>query len=1084
MLAITVDTLVDELDNSILDGDISLRDAIAAAMAADTIDFKPELTAGGPATLTLTLGQLAIAKSLTINGPGANLLTIDASGSDRTPGMNEGNGTRIFNINDGNLMPDKMVTIRQLTLTGGDDSAPGLLGGGGGAIYSAEKLTVESVTITDNATTGSGGAIVSKSIFSGASLKVVDSTISVNSSGADGGGGISSAVPFEVTGSRISGNMTGGSGGGIIASVLGTITASQIRGNVAAFDGGGIAGAATIESSTISGNSALRGGGVFSLGYLSVKSSTISGNMASSNGGGILRAGGILRLAHATVAENVSLGFSGGGLYLSGGSPELFTHTIVANNTAAGPADDIAGAAVTAEYSLIEETGGVPVAGIGNIIGIDPLLEPLADNGGPTQTHALRSGSSASDTGNPAAMGGMGGVPLFDQRGDAFSRVVGTAIDIGAFEAETPNHLILVDSLDDESDNDATLGDLSLREAIEIANVTSRADTIEFAAELTADGAEEIELTLGELLITEALTILGPGEELLAIDASGNDATPDMPMGDGSRVFNIDDGDMGLIDVELLELSLTGGDVAGFGGGIRSEESLSLTDVTISENSATLKGGGIFGYESLVVTDATISGNTATGDNGGGICSFGPLTVTDSTLEGNVAENGGGIFIEFGDLLVVSSTISGNTATLPPGGGGIIGFMCSMAVISSTISGNFANESGGGVLLFVGSTLEVMHSTIAENVADADDDGAGVGGGIAALVVGPPTLGHTIVADNTAGLVAMVADDIAAMAAVLANSSLIETPVVLDAASDGNIMDEDPLLGPLADNGGLTMTHALLVGSPAINAGNMDAMAGAGGVPVFDQRGEPFSRVTSGRIDIGAVERQPIPPAVFGDYNGDGFVNAADYTVYRNMSGQIGLMPYDGADGDGDGMITRADYDVWKEHYGETVPTVGSAAVAGHALPENEQNALAAGEFTPPVAQLDKARDRPPRQGEGENPGSALIARRTRQVDALVAGPRSLTSPRRVPSDPTLFHHGGSSIHRERELNRIDFRPKQNSIERDVALLELLETPPFNERAHENFDVLAEPSDNSADEMPAAEIESVDAVFDLLAATN
>src|SRR5262245_33196631 len=85
LLSITVNTLVDEADGSIVDGDISLRDAIAAAPSGETIDFSAALTSGGPATIDLTLGELVINKNLSISGPDANLLTIDASASDPTP---------------------------------------------------------------------------------------------------------------------------------------------------------------------------------------------------------------------------------------------------------------------------------------------------------------------------------------------------------------------------------------------------------------------------------------------------------------------------------------------------------------------------------------------------------------------------------------------------------------------------------------------------------------------------------------------------------------------------------------------------------------------------------------------------------------------------------------------------------------------------------------------------------------------------------------------------------------------------------------------------------------------------------------
>ncbi len=101
LLAVTVDTLVDESDGSLVDGDISLRDAIALAPAGATIDFDQALTSGGPATITLTLGELLISKGLSIDGPGADLLTIDARGNDPTPDVNHGDGSRVLNVDDG-----------------------------------------------------------------------------------------------------------------------------------------------------------------------------------------------------------------------------------------------------------------------------------------------------------------------------------------------------------------------------------------------------------------------------------------------------------------------------------------------------------------------------------------------------------------------------------------------------------------------------------------------------------------------------------------------------------------------------------------------------------------------------------------------------------------------------------------------------------------------------------------------------------------------------------------------------------------------------------------------------------------------
>jgi hypothetical protein len=129
-----VDTLVDEADGDIMDGDISLRDAIALAPIGETIEFSPALTAGGPVTLNLMIpSAISIDKALIISGPGAELLTIDASMLDPTPAINNGDGRRIFVVDDGTAVRQPVV-IQGLTLTGGDSS------GFGGAVSSVESL--------------------------------------------------------------------------------------------------------------------------------------------------------------------------------------------------------------------------------------------------------------------------------------------------------------------------------------------------------------------------------------------------------------------------------------------------------------------------------------------------------------------------------------------------------------------------------------------------------------------------------------------------------------------------------------------------------------------------------------------------------------------------------------------------------------------------------------------------------------------------------------------------------------------------------------------------------------------------------
>ena len=486
---------------------------------------------------------------------------------------------------------------------------------------------------------------------------------------------------------------------------------------------------------------------------------TVSSNVAVGHGGGIyvnpIGADQVTTsIAYSTVVNNRadadnSANHFGGGVFARTGKL-ILDHSIVADNYQTSNFDtrsDVAGllgVTVDARWSLIGHNADSGLAeapvgspdGKGNRIGgavggaIDPLLGPLVANGGPTQTYALLADSPALDAGRPASVPGVAGVPLHDQRGNLFTRVFdgdgsgGARIDIGAYERQSVVGLsLVVDTLKDESDGDYSSGDLSLREATELARGSVlTAESITFAAALTSGGPATIMLTLGELAITDALSIIGPGASQLTIDARGNDPTPGMKNGDGSRVFNIGDNDNEMqFDVSISGLTLTGGDVGDFdgGGAIRNLENLTVSSSTISGNAALNgSGGGIESsysyYGNVTVNNSTVSGNSA-GDYGGGI-SAGNLTVNKSTITGNSSQAvGGGIFAA--NLDVNGSTISANSAG--HSGGGIFG--TNVNVTASTISDNSASHSGGGIY---GSDLTVTSSTISGNSA------GGRGGGI------------------------------------------------------------------------------------------------------------------------------------------------------------------------------------------------------------------------------------------------------------------------------------------------------------------------------------------------------------------
>jgi hypothetical protein len=196
----------------------------------------------------------------------------------------------------------------------------------------------------------------------------------------------------------------------------------------------------TLTHSTISGNSAFLGGGggIFNGdGPLTLTNSTVSGNSVGLSGGGIFNRDGTLTLTHSTVSENVAgaADGGGGGIFSIGGLVTL-AHTVVAGNTTESDSD-CSGSLTSLGHNLVGEGTGCPSDGPGDLT-VNPaevfatVLDPLENNGGPTQTQALLPGSPAIDAGAPVCTD-ADGLPLTtDQRG--VTRPQGVACDIGAYE--------------------------------------------------------------------------------------------------------------------------------------------------------------------------------------------------------------------------------------------------------------------------------------------------------------------------------------------------------------------------------------------------------------------------------------------------------------------------------------------------------------------------------------------------------------------------------------------------------------------------------------------------------------------------
>jgi hypothetical protein len=383
----------------------------------DTITFEPGVTG----TIPLVSALPDLSHTLTIDGPGRSMLTVARSAAPGTPDF------RIFTVPTG-----ADVTISGLTVSGGS-----VFGGDGGGISNAGALTVSDSTLSGNsAESGFFGGGDGGGIDNTGTLTVSDSTLSGNSvaggptTGGGSGGGISNAGALTVSDSTLSGNSAlNGSGGGIDNFGTLTVSDSTLSGNSAGGSGGGIDnfGTLTVTDSTLSGNSAVVGGGISNAGTLTVTDSTLSGNRAflgfgAGAGGGISNAG-TLTVTGSTLSGN-GAGLDGGGISNNAGT--LTVTASIFDNPDGGNLSPGRSTFVSKGHNLFSDSPGVTLNPT-DLINTNPLLGPLAPNGGPTQTMALLPGSPAIDAGITVP-----GVST-DQRG--VPRPQGTAPDIGAFES-------------------------------------------------------------------------------------------------------------------------------------------------------------------------------------------------------------------------------------------------------------------------------------------------------------------------------------------------------------------------------------------------------------------------------------------------------------------------------------------------------------------------------------------------------------------------------------------------------------------------------------------------------------------------
>jgi len=395
----------------------------------------------------------------------------------------------------------------------------------------------------------------------------------------------------------------------------------------------------------------------------------------------------------------------------------------------------------------------------------------------------------------------------------------------------------------------AAAGGCTLRAAIQEANALAGPDAITVPA-----GA--LRLTLGDLGVTDDLTLTGAGSSATIISAtrgarvltiadSAHVTISGMQLQRGSVNWGgglRNDGTATLNDFVFARNKAPGAPGVGYAGAVYTDGILQLTNVTFTQNATSgitgSFGGGLFNDGSAMLSNVAFTANRA-GGCGGGVYNRGSVMLTAVNLTSNLASNSGGaIFNEIGTVTLSTVTISGNRANKL--GGGIFNYD-TVALINTTITGN-RGYNGGGIFNSYG-TVALTNVTVSANRSF-------YGGGLYNQYLfneGAITLKNTIVNGNrpqNCSNTPMTS---------LGHNLDSDASCALTAA--GDLSNVDPGLGPLRNNGGFTPTMALSPGSPAVDAGDNN------GCPSSDQCGEQRPADGNGDgiaiCDIGAYELQP-----------------------------------------------------------------------------------------------------------------------------------------------------------------------------------------------------------------------------------
>lgn len=724
-------------------------------------------------------------------------------------------GNYNIKLTSGELVIDKSITIdgsnNQITVSGENNSRVF-------SITSSGFVTLINLTIQNGTTTADGSGIF------------------INNSG----------IILTIKNSTIKNNVANGKGGGIYVGNGTMIIISSTLSTNSALLGAGIYNEAqvTIDSSTFNNNQAQQdGGAIYNNSQATVNNSTLSTNSASQNGGGIFNYTDIV-INNNTLSENTAL--QGGGIYNSG--TLTLKNTLIANSNSNGTDCDSSNGLITINTkNLITDESCDPE------FAEDPLLDLLLqDNGGTTTTHALLEGSPAIGAGDPSTCLST------DQRG----KTRDSPCDIGAFEF---NNAPVADNL-----TFTTVVNTTLSDTLSATDVDD--DDLIY---------EIVNSNLGTVNITDSTTgafTYTPPPDQTGIDTftykvkdnaffnpkKSAEATVTINIINNTVVDNlddIDDGNVGpgentlreAIKYALLDDTITF-DNAIAGQTISLDNSLIIAeDLTIdgTGQNITLSGGNntrIFQIDSgnitinyLTLIDGKSEDGGAIQVNNGANLSLNDCTIFNNQNIGN-SHQGGALFINTGAVVEINRClIDSNKSNGNPGHGGGIFNQGQLTLNNSTIVNNDANKGGGG--FYNQASAKINNSTFSANSTAQQDQGSNL------YNSGTLKLSNTILANSGQNGGDCINDG----GTIDINlNNLIEDNTCDLSATD--LITGDPKLSALQDNGGSTKTLALLMESPAIDAGDDSTCLAT------DQRGElrPIdgNNDSSAICDIGAFEIQ------------------------------------------------------------------------------------------------------------------------------------------------------------------------------------------------------------------------------------